>query len=213
MPHAERMATLNWAGWRVLRIAASGLAAMAFVSFAIIALRDCPAGTPVWVTAREYSFGEAVLPEDLEIVAVPPAAVPARPVPPGTTGPFKAGRPLGAHTILSEADLLGSERSAGLRRSEALVEILLPESSGAHVVEGEVADLWGLGNECEYAACPPELLSAGARVIQVLEVGGSNWAGEAHRSLALAIPSADTGKVLFAAQNGSLTFAVRPAGG
>lgn len=204
------MKTLKPRAWRALRVVLLGGLSAAVLITAVFALRAREEVVPAWVTQQPLPVGAKIRESDPRLVMVPPAAVPEGALrPDGDFDDAPAARFIPERSVLTEADLVGSDRATPLAPGEVLLNLSVPATAGAELQPGEVVDLWGQGSGCGDFYCPPELLAANARVVQVSAVDAGSWSPETHSAVSVILDEANIGLVLMAESDESLNFVLR----
>lgn len=190
-----------------------GVVACAAIGFAVLALRHDQPLVPVWVVQRSVDVGATLAEGQPRLTMVAPALRPEGALdamgPPDSAA---VARWIPAHSIVTEADLVGSPRSRQLIGDEVQL-ILQPSPAAVAMLEpGAIVDIWGRDDACTDMDCPPHRLGRAGRVISVGKAPEDTWGSTDETVTALVVVHQDEiGPILMAEANGSLSFVLQPA--
>lgn len=196
--------------WGSVRTILIGVLAAAVLVFAVLALRPTDGLVAALVSRDPLPMGTKLEAANAQLVMVPAGVVPDDAL--TSTEDFvgsPTARYVPARSILTESDLIGSVRSQPLNAGEVLVNLSVPATVANDLLPGEVVDLWGKGATCAEYSCPPQLLAANARIVQVTASGASAWSPDNQTVISAILNEADIGAVLMAESDGSLNFILR----
>lgn len=195
--------------WYV-KVALGALLATAGVIFVVLALQGTPEGLPVVVAKKDLEAGAPAEMRDFRVLHLPKQAIPVGAI----TDLQRVGgeplvRDLPAGTVLTQ-ETLDSDGWKTLPQGFSQVAVHLRDPPKFLEVGDEI-EVWGEEAGCEVGDCPVVLLSAPA-ILTALERGSAGGFDPEEQATAhLQVRYADVGKVLQAAEGGSIHFVTRSA--
>lgn len=197
---------------RILRIVGIGLLTGGAIVFAVLALRDEPPTVPVWVNREAIQAGQPLSAGKPHLVMIPPGIQPEGSLTEvNSLLEVPVTRYLPKHSVLTEADLLGSEQTRSIEPGQVLLHLRVAPVIGENVQAEEIIDIWGRDSNCDSLDCPPQVLATAGRVVQVSEAQTGSWEAEKPVTVAVIVRQTETGPILMSEANGSLNFVLRSA--
>lgn len=181
---------------------------------ALLALRPPPEGTPAWTLRHPVAQDSRLGPADVRRVLVPAGALPADAI--RDAADLDGGRAavaLAAGTVLTESLVSGSPLTRGLPPGSALAAVDVGPAQAAQVSPQDRVDLYATAPDCSDPPCDASLLAADVRIVSIEDGEDSLLGSEPVSHLRVILDRGAIGRVVGASASGSLSLAVRSAGG